>query len=203
MSLRGPVSGPGYGDGAGGERRLDMVLDVLRLARQLGVPVVSTTMGTVGDDSPAASRNRDALAVMADHADRIGVTLAIETSGIAATDLDSVLRQIGCPKLTACCDAGAMLMGGDDPHRVADTLPGRIGLVRARDAMSGTPEAAGHEVAFGGGELDSRRFLAALAAAGFGGALVLTDTASGQAARNLSAARERLERLLAEPPFDG
>jgi sugar phosphate isomerase/epimerase len=89
-----------------------------------------------------------------------------------------------------------MLIQGEDPHRLADALAGRVRLVRARDAVAGSGQAAGHEVALGEGHLDVPRFLAALAEAGFDGDLVLTRTSGDRPAADLERARGEFEKLL-------
>ncbi len=197
-SLRGPTGGAGYADAAGGERRLETIKSILSLASELRVPIVSTTLG--GFDAKyaeqQASRLHEALIHIADHADRSGVAVAIETAGIEAAQLAALLRKINCPLLAACCDSGAMLMQGENPHRIADVLPGKIRLVRARDALCGTDSASGSEMAMGQGQLDPAAFLAGLAEAGFRGPLVLSRTTGGQPRQDLMLAKQVFEALL-------
>ncbi len=235
-SLRGPASGPGYADAAGGERRLELMRRIIALASALRTPVVSTALGAIGMQSecgmatqfvvgqgaiPTLSRNSqpvssseraragkppvepsvgaagrliEVLQTLADDADRCGVIVAVETAGIGAGELGEMLARIGCPSLVAACDTGAMLMRGEDPHRVADVLAGRIGLVRARDAVVGSVAAPGHEVALGDGALDVPRLLGALAESGFTGDIVLTRTTGESRAGDLARAKARFER---------
>lgn len=197
-SLRGPASGAGFADGAAGERRLDATRKILDLAAQLAVPTVSITLGRPADVPPDAgnARLREALAALADDADRMGVTLTIETAGVPTATLATLLNEINCPNLAACCDSGAMLMQGENPHQIGLLLPGRVRHVRARDAVVGTAEAAGHETAPGEGHLDPPSFLAGLAEAGFGGDLVLSRTTGADAARDLARARAMFAALL-------
>src|SRR6185436_4512010 len=96
--------------------------------------------------------------------------------------LNKLLREVDCPCLAACCDSGAMLMQGDDPHSVGNTMPGRIGLVRARDAVAGSAQAGGYEVTQGQGNLDPERFLASLSEATYMGDIVLTRSAGQDSA---------------------
>ncbi|HKQ50646.1 MAG TPA: sugar phosphate isomerase/epimerase family protein [Phycisphaerae bacterium] len=197
-SLRGPAGGGAYSDSLAGERRLESMRKVMDLAAALRVPIVSTTLGTVANVAPeeGAERTREALSILADDADRKGILVTIESMGVATAELRALLEQINCPQLAACCDSGAMLMQGDDPHAIAETLAGRVRLVRARDAVPGTPQAAGHEVAFGEGHLDAPRFLAALAQAGFDGDLILTRTSGNRPTEELEKAREAFDKLL-------
>ncbi len=198
-SLRGPAGGAGYADAATGEQRLEVMRRVVALAAALDVGVVSTPLGTAADlaDDWRASRLREVLRVLADDADRAGVVVAIETAGIEATRLNALLAEVNWPSLAACCDSGAMLLQGDDPHRVGETLPGRLGLVRARDAVGSSSEGAGHEVAHGDGRLDTARFLSTLAEAGFRGDIVLSRTAGDRRAADLQHARQVFEMHLA------
>lgn len=193
-SLRGPVSGPSYGDGPVGERRLDMMRAIVALAGELRVPVVSTTLGGVGRELQAgdSSRLMEAVETLANDSDRYGVNIAIETAGIAPDTLRELLTRLNCPSLGACCDSGAMLMEGNDPHRIADHLPGRIHIVRARDATAGSTSAAGHETAMGEGALDVSAFVGSLFEAGFQGDMIVSRNGSAQPQRDLAQAGKLL-----------
>lgn len=197
-SLRGPAGGAGYADRHSGERRLETMRKIIDLASTLRVPIVSTTLGAPGEASSddRAARYREMLAILAADADRKGVRVAVETAGVSAADLNQLLREVDCPMLAACCDSGAMLMHGDDPHKVAELLSGRVRLVRARDAVSGSSQAAGFETAYGEGHLDTPRFLASLAEAGFDGDLVLSRTTGDRPIIDLEKARQELEKHL-------
>ncbi len=197
-SLRGPVAGAGFADAAGGERRLDVTRRILAMAGQLRIPTVSVALGRTAE-GPAdlvLARTQEALESLANDADRLGVTLTIESSGAPAASLATLLADINCPNLAACCDSGAMLMQGEDPHRIGEVLPGRIRLVRARDAIGGAPNAAGQEMALGEGHLDPAAFLASLTEAGFEGDIVLSRTTGGNAPRDLANARDIFASLL-------
>ena len=195
-SLRGPVGGGGYGDAAGGERRLDVMRGIIRLAADLHVPVVSTAVGGGVVRPDEMDRVREALSMLADDADRCGVQVAIETAGLSAADLGKLLGEINCPLLAACADTGAMLMRGDDPHALGAILPGRVRLTRARDAVAGTPEAAGYEVPLGDGRLDPVRLLASLDEAAFGGDIILSRTTGASPMADLLKAKAAFERML-------
>ncbi|MFH1419918.1 MAG: TIM barrel protein [Planctomycetota bacterium] len=197
-SLRGPVGGPAYGHDAAGERRLDEMRKVIRLAASLRVPTVSTTIGAF-EDSGTADRTaalRETLTTLADDADYSGVVVAVETTDISATLLAQMLADIACPFLAACCDSGAMLMRSEDPCHVGEVLPGRIRLVRARDAVPSSSQETGHEVTHGQGLLNAERFLAALAEAGFCGDIVLTRTTGADPVADLNHARSQFQMLL-------
>jgi len=195
-SLRGPVGGASYADPAGGERRLDQMRGVIRLAADLHVPIVSTGLGGGPMTKDDEGRIHEALSLLADDADRCGVTVAIETSGIGPVELTRVLADINCPWLAASADTGAMIMRGDDPHAVGTTIPGRIKHVRVRDAITGSPDAAGYEVPLGEGRLDPARLLAALDEAGCGGDLILSRSTGANPAADLQRAKVEFEKFL-------
>jgi sugar phosphate isomerase/epimerase len=165
-SLRGPVGGASYSDGLAGERRLESMRRVMDLAAALRVPIVSTTLGMSASVSPdeGAERTREALSILADDADRKGVLVTIESTGVSTAALNTLLAGINCPQLAACCDSGAMLIQGEDPHRIADSLAGRVRLVRARMPW---PHSAGRPGMKWPGERSWTRFLASLAKAGW------------------------------------
>ncbi len=194
-SLRGPVGGASYGDPTGGERRIDQMRGVIRLAADLHVPVASTAIGGGGLEKDAG-RIREALAMLADDADRCGVTVAIETHGIGSADLAQMLGEINCPWLAASADTGAMIMRGDDPNALGATLAGRIKHARVRDAVTGSPDATGYEVPLGEGRLDPAALLAALDEAGAGGDLILSRSTGNSPAVDLQRAKAAFDRLL-------
>ena len=196
-SLRGPVGGASYGDPAGGERRVDLMRGVIRLAADLHVPTVSTAIGGGLVSTTDEGRVREALTMLADDADRCGVTVAVETSGIGPADLARLLAEINCPWLGASADTGAIIMRGDDPHAVGSLLAGRIKHARVRDAVAGSPDAAGYEVSLGEGRLDPARLLAALDEAGAGGEIILTRSTGATPAADLQRAKAAFDRCLA------
>lgn len=197
-SLRGPSSGRGYHDPFEGERRLDSMRRIIGFARDLNVPVVSTTFGPIARDPSVGDRERlrECLTQMADDADRLGIIVCIESAGIASPVLNRILTEINCPYLKACCDSGAMIMQGEDPHHVAEALPGRIGLVRARDAVAGAAGTVGYEIALGEGQLNPAVFLATLIEAGFSGDIILTRTTSRNPVAEFSQARAEFVKYL-------
>ncbi len=202
-SLRGPVSGPGYANGAAGERRLEVAKGVISLAGEMKVPVVSTTLGGFesGDASSQSNRLQEALETLANAADQYGVTVAIENAGVPSADLVALLKRINCPRLAACCDSGAMLMQGEDPHRAADTMAGKIRLVRARDAVRGSAGATGYETAIGGGQLDPVHFLAGLTEAGYQGPLVISRSTGVNPAADIAHAKRVFDAILKPAGF--
>lgn len=197
-SLRGPSAGSGYDDPVEGERRLDSMRKIIQLASELQVPVVSTTLGRLARQPEGVNTSlaKEAMSLLAEDADRLGVRVAIESAGISASALNEILRDLNCPMLASCCDTGAMIMQGEDPHHIAEALAGRIALVRARDAVAGATGTIGQETAMGEGQLNPAAFLAALTEAGFGGDMILTRTTASNPAVELVNARREFEKYL-------
>lgn len=200
-SLRGPVGAGGYADPATGERRLERMRQIIALAAEIGTPVVSTTLGLAAGvrEDDAATRIREALALLADDADRAGVYVAVETGGVRTSRLAEWVASINCPKLAIGCDTGALIMRGEDPGNVSRPCAGRIRLVRARDARAGTETEPGEEVTPGTGQLDAPRLLADLDECGFGGDLVLTRTGGSSPTDDLLRMKQQFEKYLARP----
>jgi sugar phosphate isomerase/epimerase len=197
-SLRGPADARSYTEGSQGERRLETMRGVIRLAADLHVPVVSTTL--LADAKKQAGGEeahlREVLSLLADDADRLGVKVAIEPAGFGAADLRKWLAEINCPALSACCDTGSMLMQGDNPHDLVATLGAKVDLVIARDALAGTAQLAGREVAPGEGQLDVGRFLGGLAAVGYDGPLMLSRREGQRPMDDLVRAKREFEKYL-------
>ena len=196
-SLRGPTGPGSLADPQSAEQRIDETTRILEMAASVHVPAISMTSGQVTIADPAQmSRLREALTLLAERADHWGVTIGIESAGIPATDLARLLKESDCPRLAACCDSGAMLLQGDAPHQVIETLKGRLSLARIRDARSGSPDRPGHEVPLGEGDLNLPRFLAGLDEAGLTGDLILSRSDSVRPAEDLQSAREKIEQYL-------
>ncbi|MCK6484862.1 MAG: sugar phosphate isomerase/epimerase [Phycisphaerae bacterium] len=157
-----------------GERVLDQTLRIIELARDVGAGVVTTAVhAPPPDDTGGLDRLREALATLADRADRTGAILSLTPRGATPLWLLNELKRVGCPQLRACLDAGDWLAAGADPVEVAATWSDRLGWVLARDATRGAPGHPGHEVTPGAGELDPDSLLAGLDGAAYGGPIVL------------------------------
>ncbi|MDE2506114.1 MAG: sugar phosphate isomerase/epimerase, partial [Planctomycetota bacterium] len=117
-------------------------------------------------------------------ADR-GVTLCFETGQETADLLRATLDDLACPNLKVNFDPANMLLyDKGDPIRAIDILAPDIRTVHVKDARRPTvPGHWGEEVPLGEGEVGIARFVRALRAIGYDGALVIEREVGDQAGR--------------------
>ena len=180
--------------------RLERTARVLELAADMGVKVVTASVGALthpetGEPAPLAL---EALGQLADRADACGTIYALRPSQDPAGRLQSLLKRIGCPALQVCVDPAALVMAGHNPAAVVESLPDAIALAHARDATVGRRGQSGHETLLGEGEVDLIGFWATLSAAGYAGPHIARRTDSATPRQDLGLARTVLSRQL--PP---
>jgi sugar phosphate isomerase/epimerase len=169
----------------------------LRLAADMGVPIVSHNVGELLDLPDQDKTNvTEALLALGDEAEKVGGVLAIRSRVYDPADLDQLIRTIGCESIRVGVDPGMLLMSGMDPIEVLNTHGDRIVLAYVRDAQRGTPRYAGRETALGAGRLDLDQYLAGLAACGYATAPILRRGDSLDAAADVAADKEYLESRL-------
>lgn len=196
-ALTGDPGGARFSDVSLLERHLDKTRQVLELAAELRVPVVTTHLGRI---DPKAAEGGDLEAVvreLADLSDRTGTRLAFETGSAAPESMAALLKRVGCPTLGVCYDPASLLIDGLDPLAGVEPLADQILLARARDAVAGAPGHAGRETVIGEGEVDFAAYLAGLEQAGYGQSTFVRRTRSDAPLREIADAKARLERLIA------
>jgi fatty-acyl-CoA synthase len=142
----------------------------LELAAEWGTSTVRVFGGN--GDAPLddiARRLRPGL----DQAERLGVTLALEThDGFArAARVAELLQGVDRPSLAALWDVHHPFRFGDSPHDVVSVLGGRIHLVHMKDAVRRGDD--WQLVPLGEGEVPWRESVDALRAAGYDGWLTV------------------------------
>ncbi|MFO0845580.1 MAG: sugar phosphate isomerase/epimerase family protein [Gemmataceae bacterium] len=172
--------------------RLDHVRKVMSLAYELGPRVVVVAAGQVPEkeDTPDARRMREGLTDLAQHGDRIGTTLALETGLESGPALAQYLASFDTGSLAANVDPANLLLHGFDPMEAIAALGQRIAHIHARDCRKGGASRAAREVPLGNGDIDWLAFVEALREAEYRGWVVvereegdnrLADVASGLA----------------------
>ncbi|GAB3267576.1 sugar phosphate isomerase/epimerase family protein [Kineosporia babensis] len=151
------------------------------LAAGLGCPVVIVHGGYwFGDDHAArVEQAAHTLALVADHAADLGITLALENMNVLPAEAE--IRYLGCtaeevlqilqghPALTACVDLGHahLLPGG--AHDFVQAMAGRIGHVQLTD----NDGVIDRHLALGAGTLDVGAALNQLEALGYQGQVAI------------------------------
>lgn len=176
----------GFGNPADRPERLDRLKWALERTRALGLTDLMLHAGflpEVGD--PDRSAMLDTLAQAATLATDQGVILAFETGQETADLLRQTLDDLKCPNLKINFDPANMLLYDmGDPIRAVEILGPDIRSVHVKDARR--PKVAGQwgeEVPLGEGEVDIRKFVAALKKVGYAGPLVIEREVGDQSGR--------------------
>jgi sugar phosphate isomerase/epimerase len=197
-SLAADMHGQRLTDAATVDQRIARTLEILELARDLGVPVVTSAVGALthpetGDPSPVAI---EALRAIGDRADMLGRIIAIRPSYDTPERLEKVLAALDCPALRVGLDPAGMAMVGVNPLPIVERFADRLALVHARDATTGSPRGAGRETLIGEGDIDFERLYDLLDAADYHGAHIIRRLESHQPFADLVAARAKVLELL-------
>lgn len=187
----------GLGAAEDQEPRLEHVRKVMDLAFELGPRLVLVEAGAIPekDDEPDARRLREALAHLAAHGDRTGVTLALVTGLEAGAALAAYLGTFDTGSLAACLDPANLLLRGLDPPRAVRDLAGRLAYVVARDARKASASRAAGEVALGHGDIDWMAFTEALGEVEYRGWLAVAREAGERRVADIEAGVALLRRF--------
>jgi len=187
-------------DPASVEERIARTCDVLELARDMEVRVVSAAVGRLTDASSSTSSPHalEALHRIGEFADARGVCFAIRPTHERGDRIADVLDRLRCPAIQLCLDPAEPIMAGVNPLAGLDRLAGDVALVHARDATAGIDDRVGREVVLGEGDVDFASLFAALDAADHHGPIILRRTDSIAPVDDLQTGRTNLSRFL--PP---
>jgi len=197
-SLADEPGGRGLADSAVVDARVHRTLQVLTLAADLRVPVVTADVGPILDpktDEPSPTA-LEALRAIAERADGLGTFFAIETTADRPDGLLRAVQTINCPWVKLCLDPALLACFGHDPMAAVGAAGDAVVLSHLGDAAMGRPDRPGFETPLGEGQVDLHRYLAGLAAGGYAGPLIVRRRESTAPAEEFAAAREKLESLL-------
>lgn len=182
------------------DERLARTCAIVDMARDVGVSVVTASMGLAtdaesGKPDPTAV---EALAHIGEFADARGVLYCVRPMLDSGERLAGVLDAVRCPALRICLDPAAMVMQGVNPMASIERWIGHTVMLHARDGTAGLDELAGSETQLGQGDVDLVGILAVLDAADVRGPYILRRTDSTSPVADLADARDTLKALL--PP---
>lgn len=173
------------------ERR-DATIAAARLAREIGVAILTAHAGFVPPSSdPAYPKMIERLSIVADALEELGVTLAMETGQETAPELLQFLNDLRHRNVGVNFDpANMILYGAGDPIDAIRILGRHIRHTHVKDAtLSDQPRMKwGAEVPFGTGQVRARRFLDALEAADYTGPLVIEREAGPDRVNDIAVA---------------
>ncbi len=197
-SLSADIRAARLTDPASVDQRVARTVEILELARDLGVTVVTSAVGALthpdtGEPSPVAL---EALRAIGERADLLGCAVAIRPSHDTAERLGGVLDALGCPALRVGLDPAGMAMVGVNPLPIVERFADRLSLIHARDATAGTARGAGRETTLGQGDIDFERLYDLLDAADYHGAHIIRRIDAERPLADLVAGRARVLELL-------
>jgi len=173
-------------------------LAAIKLTAELRVEYLTTHIGFINHSEPAyAAKFYDRVRLMADAAGEKDVTLLLETGQETADELVRFLEKLDHPALAVNFDpANMILYDKGEPVEALRALEPWIKHVHIKDARrTETPGTWGVEVPWGQGQVGGERFLEALDAAGFAGALAIEREAGDDRLGDIKQAIERLSKF--------
>lgn len=200
-ALVGDFGGGGFTDASKVEWRIGRTKEVVDLAVDLGVSVVTTHIGTVPDDenAPAWKLMAESLPEVGTYAYNKGVFLATETGPETAVLLKKLLDAIGNPGLRANYDpANLVMVVGDDPVKGVYTLKDYIVHTHAKDGVKLDAEPGQRkwkEMPLGEGKVDFPEYLKALKDIGYDGFFTIEREVGDKPEADIVKARDFLRDL--------
>jgi sugar phosphate isomerase/epimerase len=179
--------------------RLAVTLACCDLAREMGVPSLTTHLGFF-PEGPDYRALVEAVRQVADHCAAHGQTFHLETGQEPAEELRRFLVDVDQPNVGVNFDpANFLLYGSDDPLHALEVLGPYVRGVHCKDGLRPTePGSLGLEVPLGSGQVNFPALLGQLQALGYSGALVIEREGGADRVSDILTARAELERLQAE-----
>lgn len=179
------------------DRRIELTRDVLLLAADLHVSVVSTAIGAVthpetSSPSPVAV---EALQRMGEAADTYGIRLALRPASDDPDACAALMAAVGCPAVQLGLDLASLVMAGNNPIRYVERFAKDVAIVHVRDARMGRSDRPGCEVRMGDGDVDLTGTLVTLESTEYRGAYILRRTGTNDPLSDLMAARQLLQEF--------
>lgn len=175
-----------------------------RLARELGLGLVTWHAGVLpeGRDDPERVKLLERVGALTDIFAAAGVQVALETGQETARVLLGVLEELEHPALGVNFDpANMILYDRGDPVQALALLAPYVRQVHVKDARrTAVPGQWGSEVRAGTGDVDWAAFFAVLHEARLSVDLMIEREAGAARVADIVAARELVERHLAELP---
>ncbi len=179
------------------DHRIALTHDILKLAADLHVSVVSTAIGAVthpetSEPSPVAV---EALQQMGEAADTYGIRLALRPSSDEPDGFATLFDAVACPAIQLGLDLTPLVIAGNNPIRYVERFATSIAIVHVRDARAGRADRPGCEVRMGEGDVDLTGAMVTLESTDYRGAYILRRTGSNDPMSDLIAARGRVEEF--------
>jgi len=189
--VAGPKTMGGFGEDEGLELRLEKTRRALRLAVDIGAPIVTTHIGPIPEDRDTSAYGRflkSVIAVLKD-AERSHGIFALETGQESATALRQFIEDVGSPNLKVNYDPANMLDLGTVEG--VEILAPYIVHTHAKDRNPKTGKPT-----VGQGDVPWKEYLAALTKIGYDGWFAIEDESKDpDVAASIVTGRAFLEKM--------
>ena len=176
----------GFGDPNLRRERLEIFKRAVDMTAELGSKILLSHAGFIPEpESPERGSFLDCLYEAAEHAEKRGITFAMETGQETAELLRRTLDELAMPSLKVNFDpANMILYDMGNPIHAVEVLGADIVHVHVKDARPPSKKGSwGEEVPLGDGKVGMAEFLEALAAIDYSGPLVVEREVGNQAQR--------------------
>lgn len=162
------------------DARLEAIRQAMQFTWDLQARVLVCRIGRIVEDADSADavRQREILQELAQHGNRVGVTLAVTPSGDPPEALRSLLNSIDEGPLGVDFDPAERVMSHQPPVASLRTLHDLVNHVTVRDALRDA-DGAGRETVVGRGEVPWEELLATLDEMNYGNWLTI-DRRTGE-----------------------
>jgi sugar phosphate isomerase/epimerase len=200
-ALVGDFGGHGFASPLKLDWRVSRTKEVVDLALDLNVKIVTTHIGVVpeNENDTAWKMMVQSLPEVGSYAYERGIVLATETGPEPAALLKKLLDVIGNPGLRVNYDpANLVMVAGDDPVQGVYTLAGYIVHTHAKDGIKlpdENREKRWKETPLGEGNVNYKKYLKALKEIGYTGFFTIEREVGEDPAADIIKARDFLRRL--------
>lgn len=185
----------GYDRAEGLSQRVEATESVMRIAYQLGAPLVINAIGQV-PDSPESPQYAQLAAVVGDlgrYGARVGTLLAAETGTESGPALAGLLQQDDQGYVAVALNPGQLVINRFDVQEAVAALADRIQIVIATDGVLDLAVGRGQSVPLGEGTADYPALIARLEQRRYPGVYVVGDgQRSADGRRRITAAIDYL-----------
>jgi sugar phosphate isomerase/epimerase len=167
----------GYDCAEGLSRRIDATKDVMRIAYQLGAPLVINQVGHIPDsaDDPQFQGLAAVISDLGRHGTRVGTFFAAETGTEPGGVLARLLQSDQNAFVAAALNPGKLIINRFDVDEAVSALSDRIRVVFATDGVLDLAAGRGINVPLGQGTTDYPALLAKLEQLSFAGHFIVGD----------------------------
>ena len=197
-ALRADFAQLRFTDPAALEERIERTCEILELAADLNVSIVTAASGALTHPRTGVPSDLAiaALRRIGEFADSRDVVFALRPSHDPPDRLAAVLDAVRCPHIRLGLDPAALVMSGVNPMSPIGRFPDQFSLVHVRDATAGSFDRPGSETSPGNGDVDWGSLFAALRGVDYAGPFIVRRIDAVDPAGELVAARTFLNRHL-------